>query len=116
MFVSIASPTFDLAGHMVINASDESEFNRQDRRVSRTATLDGGAFLYHGGTRSADRTFMVRARLNSDAWAQLKRLHESYDEITCAIADGVFSAAIEYLDYTNGRCEARIIAREKISL
>ena len=56
----ISTPTFDLNGSLALRLADGSDIKSGARRVSRNATLDGGAVITDGGYSDADRTLVIR--------------------------------------------------------
>jgi len=96
MIISISTPTFDLSGHVIIQAKPDSTTGELRRRVSRVATLDGGVAVNDRGFSDGDRdlpiTWYTVSQEHSDLVARLIRL---YPLLTVAMRDGVYLAAPE---------------------
>lgn len=98
MQVSLCSVLFDLTGDVVLNASEDSDFAFLSRRLTRTATLDGGAVIVDNGYTAADGTIkiIVEPSQNSiDIYAQVAGIIKQFGVVTVSNADGIFLAAIE---------------------
>ncbi len=92
--IGISARVYDLDGHVVVQELDGSELDTFSRRISVTATLDGGVAVEDRGHAVSDRPFTISARSRSAAErAALKRLIETYAELTLCTADGAFLAA-----------------------
>ena len=93
MKIGIATLTYDPDGARIINQRPDTELsnNNGSRRVSRTATLDGGAAIVDGGYSAADRTYLVRTRDDSGdiaTWAE--RIVKNYSNILLSTRLGLF--------------------------
>jgi len=116
MNIAFAPRTYDPIGHVLINADRKgSSIGELSRRVSRTATLDGGCAIYDTGLSHADRTFTVAARVDAAAEAALKRLQAYYSLIGIAMPDGYYQGVIERLQCVDGYCTIRILVKELLS-
>ena len=84
-----------------------SDLGTTTRRVTRTATLDGGAAFGDFGFTEADRTIVLRWRQRSAAQEEsVRRLVSTYTRITVSCAAGLFLAAPQA--YTPGAEESRL--------
>lgn len=116
MLQVISATTFDPEGYIEIEAIDSQTAGETRRRVSRIATLDGGAAFNDFGFSEADRTIELRwtpaARAQEDSVA---RMVETYSLINVSTRAGVFLAAPE--SYTPGKDESRLrlLVSEKLS-
>jgi hypothetical protein len=98
MKIGINTLTYDLQGSMVFeqDAKTEIKNNTGSRRVSRTATLDGGAVAYDSGYSASDRNYTLATidKTGSIAtWAE--RLVTSYTLVKLITINGVFEAIPE---------------------
>ena len=93
MRVQLSSLTFDLQGHVVLDALGGSEVDALSRRVSRVATLDGGAVLNDFGHSDADRTLRLRWRPGRAVDEVVRRMVRLYGRLRVALPDGLFVAA-----------------------
>jgi len=94
--VILSTLEFDPLCPVEIDALPASSAGDIRRRVSRVATLDGGAAFNDGGYAEADRTISLRWLPQSAAAEErITRLVRLYPRITVAMAEGVFLAAPE---------------------
>ena len=116
MMVSFQSLVFDPAGHVVLNASrDRSDFLTRGRRVSKTATLDGGSFIFDGGLSDSDRVlnFVVQT-ISDEALEVLLHLNRNYTMVLCSVWNELFSGVLEQV---NIRTDIKIqfLVKEKLA-
>ncbi len=79
-------------------------------RITRTATLDGGAYIYHGGARNADLQFNITTRL-SEADAEIMRyLYQDCTSIIISTKEGCFSGAISTFSNIGGRVVVKVLS------
>jgi hypothetical protein len=102
--IGISTQIFDLQGARLF----QNELNSAvlsnaagARRVSRTATLDGGAVLYDTGFSAGDKTIDVTEKNASQAaieWAEY--IVSTYSTVTVTTKDGAYTGAPQeyYLD------------------
>lgn len=97
MKISIASALFDPFGHLLIDIEPAgSNLDYLSRRVSRSATLDGGAYIVDNGYTASDATFTIVFKPLSEAdRATLERLTTLHSEIIIATDRGCFLGHIE---------------------
>lgn len=82
---------------MLLDASEDSDVNYLSRRLTRTATLDGGAVIVDNGFSAADGTIkiIVDPGKNSPAiYAQAAGMLKQFGMVTVACSSGIFLAAI----------------------
>ncbi len=93
----ISATVFDLDGTLFVQRplEDASQRNRRaTRRVSRTATLDGGCAYYDTGFAQADRDIMVElARAAADDIERAAYLVKTYGELMVCCDQGAFLCA-----------------------
>jgi len=94
--IGLAATVFDISGALYVRGSDldpaaAKKNDRRERRVSRTATLDGGVAVYDTGYAVADRTIYVRIKnANATVAAFLAYLVETYNEISITTSEAAF--------------------------
>lgn len=94
--VILSAIPFDPTGWVEIDAIEDDSTSAISRRVSRSATLDGGAAFNDFGMSDADRSFEVRWRsLPLAAENEVRRMVRLYALIRIATSEGVFIAAPE---------------------
>lgn len=75
----------------------------QTRRVSRTATLDGGVAISDGGYAAGDRTLVVAVDSASRSDVEtMEVLLQLYPRVSAATDDGVFECAPAQIDVNGG--------------
>lgn len=97
MHISISSALFDIAGY--ITAEIDRAGSRLDylsRRISRSATLDGGAYVVDNGYTAADADFTIVFRPLSPAdRATIERLTTLHSELIISTDRGCFLGHID---------------------
>ncbi|MDY0164574.1 hypothetical protein [Desulfobotulus sp.] len=90
MNIIITAPEFDPDGTRILRqeASALLENRSGSRRVSRTATLDGGAIPYDTGYAAADRTIRISTDIRHLDW--LSRMVKLYAEVRVSTEEGLF--------------------------
>lgn len=84
-----------------------SDLGETSRRVTRVATLDGGAAFGDFGHTEADRTIVLRWQPQSREHEEsVRRLVALYTRITVSIAEGLFLVAPQ--TYSPGAEESRL--------
>jgi len=116
MMASISTQIADTAGSILLRLDmGKSKLGEMARRVSRTATLDGGAVVVDSGFSHGDRTLVLSGRLTETDETTLKTLMQTYSLVTLAIPDGAYSGVIERLTVNHGAVEIRFLIKEKVS-
>lgn len=95
MMIVLIAPVYDGAGNVRIHALADSGLDALSRRVTRRATIDGGAWIDDFGFSDGDRTFSVKAHLDVKSFEQVRGYVRAYDRLLLCTADGVFRGAIE---------------------
>jgi len=114
--ISITVSSYDLLGHLCLNPEPSSELKRNTRRVSRTATLDGGCSISDQGFSDADRTFTVSQKnISKNLASRIWYIFRTYSLVILSTEEGVFRGAIQDVDLTEGNLKAKILIKEKIS-
>jgi hypothetical protein len=96
MLNTVASSVADLAGFVELSVRNDSTSGATRRRISRIATLDGGAVFNDAGYTQADRTIELRWPATDAAIdAAVDRLVRTYTRVTVTTRDGVYLASPE---------------------
>lgn len=113
--ISITTSSYDLNGQLILNEDSSSDLKSNRRRVSRTATLDGGCDITDQGFSHSDRTLRIRneniSQNNADT---LWYLFQTYSLIQVSIPDGCYKAAIKDLKIDEGNLRMEILIKEEI--
>lgn len=86
------------------------------RRVSRSATLDGGAAIDDGGFSEADRTIEVFWATGTDAAEErVRRLVRLYPRVTCAFEAGLYLCAPQRYAASDGTSRLTLLVDRKLN-
>ena len=110
--IGIATIDYDTQGHITFDELPESDLNLPDVRVTRTATLSGGAVIDHQGFSDGDRTFDIRAELNETKIEILKHIYQNYTLVTIATSEGAFTGVISRLQPQDGNVRMEFLVKE----
>lgn len=94
--IGISSSVFDPAGaryfrRQELDAGKLNETYRRDRRVSRTATLDGGVSVYDTGYAAGDRDMIVKIPgASRDIADYMAHVVKTYTSIIVSTSESVF--------------------------
>lgn len=112
--VILSAIPFDPSGWIEIDAIEDDSLATISRRVSRSATLDGGAAFNDFGLSDADRSFEVRwSPLSLNAENDVRRMVRLYALIRIATGDGVFIAAPESYRSSGDESTLRLLISSK---
>jgi hypothetical protein len=116
MLIAITAVNFSLSGNVLFDATEDSDVGTTVRRVSRTATLDGGAVLSDMGFSHADRTFRINSKgpLSQDDVGILRTMHREHSLVNCAIPEGVFQGVVNQFRDDSGFVEMSFLVKAKI--
>ena len=116
MLISLAAPNFDLDGAVMLKATLASVLGDTDRRVSRSATLDGGVVLTDFGFSHGDRTLeVVVAEISPEDYALLAYLHQTYPLLTLSCDQGHFIGCLQSLRPKDGGVTCSYLVKEKLA-
>jgi len=107
--ISISTTTANTSGNVIIKNYKSSDLNNASARVTRTATLDGGAVIIHSGFSHGDRTLRIDARIDKTNGDNLWSLYKNETFFLVSFKDGLFLAAIGSLNVDNGRADMSIL-------
>jgi hypothetical protein len=97
------SPEVQSAYYIILKQNaGVSRLREISRRLSRSATLDGGGVLVDSGYSASDRVLTVNARVTSAEQAILEYIAKNYTRVTVVTAEGVFSCGVSNLVTDNG--------------
>jgi hypothetical protein len=87
-----------------------------NRRLSRTATLDGGAVITDGGVTDADRTMeFTTAQAPEDTRETLWVMFQSQDLVHLSCQEGVFSGYLQRVKITDSGVNISFMVHEKLT-
>ena len=113
--IAISMTVSDSSGHIVLYDTSRCDFGDMPARVSRQATLDGGAVITHSGVSHGDRTLRVECMVTAAQETTLKYIHQNSTSILVSIQDGVFLGAFSDFNIQNGKFKATILIKSKES-
>lgn len=104
MIVSLCSYLFDYsAQHQLEPDMKDSDFTLASRRVSRTATLDGGSLIVDNGYSASDATFIISLPILSfEQRAALLATIQTHSLLILSCRTGCFVGVVEKVDEANG--------------
>jgi hypothetical protein len=114
--VSLCAAVFDPDGDVLIPATADSELSAAQRRVSRTATLDGAATLEDLGHTASDSTIKVVFKLaDADFEARILRLIQIYPLLTLSTRYGCFLGVADKYTPTAQGATLQFLVQQQIS-
>jgi len=114
--IGIATLTFDTEGALLLEELPSgTDYGAVTRRVSRRATLDGGAAFEDRGSFVADREFRIELRADAALAGNLRRLVQTYRWLLVSTREGVFLAAPSRADLGPDRFRLSFLVSEKRS-
>jgi hypothetical protein len=116
--ISVCTKEFDLLGSFIISERLGIVGNRDTltRRISKSATLDGGVFINDGGLSHGDRSFQIQLNSPSQSLIDtIKYMIEYHSDFTISKEDGLFSGVIEDLSDSGTRYTVSLSVREKLT-
>lgn len=117
MLIRLSTTTFDPLGVIELDINpDQSDFGESRRRVTRIATLDGGAVFNDFGLAQADKTitlvWSIVSKAQQDAVERLVRL---YALVQVSVPTGIFLAAPEAYASTQSTGTLTLLVKSKLS-
>lgn len=89
-----------------------SAFRNTPPRLTRTATLDGGAVLDHRGFSNGDRAFEIEATIDKTTADNLWYMHRNETLLHIACAEGFFTGSISQMKVDGGRLKMTFLVKE----
>lgn len=114
--VSLTPPVYSIRDPVVLERTEPwSRYGETRRRVSRTATLDGGAVLSDLGATEADRTLEITARRITPAQAAAaERLARTYPTVVVSTPAGCFRGALEAVLRQSDELRLTVLVTERL--
>ncbi|KKM27864.1 hypothetical protein LCGC14_1570410 [marine sediment metagenome] len=114
--IGISTLTQNTSGAITFDAAEKkTSIRKGTARVSRSATLDGGAVVNHLGFSHGDRTLQIYARLSEADKAALWAIFILGVMINVATDEGMYLAAISALDVDKTPMQMTIIIKESLT-
>jgi len=116
--VGIAATVFDIAGDLLIAKPDGSSVQNSrkgNRRVSRTATLDGSCSYYDTGYAVADRDIEIEVpEASEETVARAEHIVQTYGEVSLCLTEGAFLCVPESFSVKDGTLKMVFMIKERI--
>lgn len=110
MNISLSTQTFDPAGLLMLRYDPESSTSDLVRRVSRTATMDGGCTFDDLGFSWSDIDLSLRfSAISSEQESALAYLVKSYGLLTAVTNQGAFTVLVESYSFREGAAEIKLL-------
>ena len=116
--IGLSTITFDLDGALIIDTDRNEDVRniKAERRISRTATLDGSVLIADMGYTDGDRTITVVENKTSQATiAFIQYIFQYYSLIVATTDDGAYEVAPERYSVDNGKLTASFLVSSKLS-
>ena len=99
MIASICSQLFDYAGNFLVRVQElDSDISHISRRVSRSATLDGGSIIVDNGYSASDATFTIVIRdIDNSTRLAIMAMIKRHSILIISIKENIFSGVVETL-------------------
>ena len=104
------------AGECVVLNSDSQLVKENTRRLSRSATLDGGAVISDGGVTDADRSFDFTAKqVPEETRETLWAMFQAEDLMHLSCPEGVFSGYLQKVKISASGVNVSFMVYEKLT-
>jgi hypothetical protein len=102
MIASICSQLFDYAGNFLVPITLDSDLSHINRRVSRSATLDGGSIIVDNGYSASDATFTIVIRdIDNSTRLAIMAMIKRHSVLIISVKENIFSGVVETLTDTD---------------
>lgn len=117
--IVLSAAEFDPQGVLILDPhrlGEGTEIESGGRRLSRTATLDGGVSVHDGGFSHGDRDLAIEIPLAAQAEIEAaRRLGERYPRIHVSMRDGYYEGVLASWDYRAGTLTLTVRLIRRIS-
>ena len=113
--IGISTLTQNTAGSVTFETEKLTSIRDAPARVSRSATLDGGAVVNHLGFSHGDRTLRIYARVLESVADALWAIFILGTMVNVATDEGMYRAAIDNLAVDNGLIKMVIVIKESLT-
>jgi len=113
--IGFQSIAFSAYGPVVILDRGSAKTMDNRRRVSRSATLDGGCVITDRGFSDGDRTVRLRTDVDESARDVLWSWFRTSSGIVLSLDDGCYTAYLESLSFEGTEMDAKILIKERLS-
>lgn len=110
--IGISMITSDTLGHVELDDGD-NVLSSITARVSRQATLDGGAVITHSGISQGDRTFKIKTDINAEQRALIEHIYENAVLVNVSCSEGFFQGSISSVDTSTPNLTMTILIKDR---
>lgn len=108
--IGIAARTYDPLGAVSLESPRTPYTLPVTRRVTRTATIDGGASVYDGGSTALDSQIKISVKPASEELASaLHRIAELHARVSVSIPSGCYEASPESVEMNGNELRATFL-------
>ena len=110
--ISISATTGNTRGNVILSTGN-STFGKIETRVSRRATLDGGAVITHSGVAQGDRTFEIATEIDQEQKEAIIHIQANSVLVFVSCTEGLFLGAISSIDTSTSTLSMTILIKSK---
>lgn len=111
----IAIATVEAGSHVILDAI-QNDTRKNTRRLSKTATLDGGSVIVDSGFSDSDRSFSFEfADIGPTSRDALWEMFQEESLVYLSCPEGVFSGVLESVDIENSTGKLKFSVLEKLT-
>ena len=115
--IGISTITFDWDGSFILTNRDANlRLGSMGRRASKTATLDGGVYVYDTGLSQGDREFDVQLiNPTKELVNKIKTLMANHSSFLIVIGEGAFTGMLLSINETLQRTSFKVSITDKVA-
>jgi hypothetical protein len=115
--IGVASRTYDLDGAVILTPLlGDTNLKGNERRVSRTKTLDGGVVITDSGLAAGDRTFEISLQSEKSLWEVLWSIFTDSLWVTISTDEACFLAKIKDIQDQGGKIKITALIKEDLTV
>lgn len=118
MKVSICTQDYSPTGDMLLTAQESSDFKFLSRRMTRTATLDGGAYFVDNGHTPSDGTITIKILPIDNSptvYAAIANMLKNFGFYTVSAPDGLFLAGFESMSNSETELTLNFLIKSQLA-
>lgn len=112
--ISISAKTFYPSANIILN-NYQSNRQLRSRRVTRTATLDGGVSVIDGGCSDGDRDITLSAVVTKAQADILETIQRNNSRVTICQIDGAYDGSLQKVGWTGNKIDLTLMIISRIS-
>ena len=104
MIVGLSTQTYNIEGDLILDyEANSTNLHKVTRRLSRTATIDGGGVVTDFGYAEIDRDFILVVIPKSYSDLEiLLNMAKNYGSLLLTTIEGAFKVSVEQIETTGG--------------